>query len=283
MVLCDYSQTEIHALVPARDPTAGLERLLLSSSCGRPTSETVLEARRRPRTALYPSLDESGPARRKCVRRTLAFVLRGRRLPQNHIANDDAVRGGSNECREPRRINLPYYVERIVPTDSAAIIIGTAAPFTLHFLRIDPSSKSPLSGHFGLENASAEEYERDRFVSGPLGSNRELLAIPGSGYDRADSTHWVQGSTNVVFVRTSPRGLVRLGSLSTTGTPEADSLEVQSGWFDDWYANARGVFVGERIFALIGYELIEARIMDGRVVERQRINFMPGIDQKGWQ
>ena len=75
-----------------------------------------------------------------------------------------------------------------------------------------------------------------------------------------------------------------MGALSITpGTPEEDSLEVQSGWYEDWYDNARGIFDGERIFALIGYELIEARMIDGRLVERQRVNFMPRPGQKGWQ
>jgi hypothetical protein len=185
---------------------------------------------------------------------------------------------------EPRRINLPYYVERIAPMDSDAIVTGTAAPDSLHFLRIDPSSRSPRSGHFTLANPSHQEYENHGSFYGAIGSNRGLIAIPGSGYARADSTHWVTGSTSVVFVRASPRKLVRMGSLSITpGTPEEDSLEVQSGWFEDWYDNARGIFVDERIFALIGYELIEARMIDGRLVERRRISFMPHVDQKGWQ
>jgi hypothetical protein len=190
----------------------------------------------------------------------------------------------NTDSGEPRRIKLPYYVERIAPMDSDAIIIGTAAPYALHFLRIDPTSRSPLSGRFALADPSKQEYDDYGFVYGAIGSNRGTLAIPGSGYARSDSTHWADGSTSVVFVRTSPRGLMRMGSLSITpGTPERDSLEVESGWYEDWYDNARGIFVGERIFAVIGYELIEARMIDGRLVERQRISFMPGIDQRGWQ
>jgi hypothetical protein len=191
-----------------------------------------------------------------------------------------AIRTDSGEAR---RIRLPYYVERIAPMDSDAIVIATAAPFALHFLRINPFSRSPLSGHFVLTNPSQAEYERDGFFYRSIDSARGLLAIPGRGYGRSDSTHWATGSTHVEFVRVSPRSLVSIGSLSSTpGTSEQDSLEVQSGWFEDWYGNARGLFVGQRIFALIGYELIEARMIDGRLVERQRINFMPRTSQTGW-
>ena len=180
----------------------------------------------------------------------------------------------------PRRIKLPYYVERIAPVDSDAIVIGTAASDTLHFLRIDPSSTSPLGGHFVLANPSRQESEGDGFFHGSIGSDRGLLAIPGRGYGRSDSTHWVSGSTSVVFARASRRGFAEIGSLSITpGTPEQDSLEVQSGWFDDWYGNARGILVEQRIFALIGYELIEARMIGGRLVEQRRINFMPTADR----
>jgi len=191
-----------------------------------------------------------------------------------------AVRTDSGE---PRRFKLPYYVERIAPIDSDALVVGTAATFALHFLRIAPSSTSPIRGRFTLANPSKPEYEDDGYFYRSIGPDRGLLAIPGSGYGRSDSTHWVIGSTNVVFVNSSPRGLRKIGSLAfTSGTAEQDSLEVQSGWFDDWYGNARGIFVGDRIFALIGYELIEARIVDGRISEQRRINFMPRLDQRGW-
>ena len=43
----------------------------------------------------------------------------------------------------------------------------------------------------------------------------------------------------------------------------------------DWYGNARPIFVGDRVFALLGYELVEGRIVEGRMTERRRLNFAP--------
>lgn len=43
----------------------------------------------------------------------------------------------------------------------------------------------------------------------------------------------------------------------------------------DWYGNARPIFVDGRIFALLGYELVEGELRDGRMVERRRISFAP--------
>lgn len=47
----------------------------------------------------------------------------------------------------------------------------------------------------------------------------------------------------------------------------------------DWYGNARPIFLGERVLALMGYELVEGQPgRDGsreRLVERRRVDFGP--------
>jgi hypothetical protein len=45
----------------------------------------------------------------------------------------------------------------------------------------------------------------------------------------------------------------------------------------DWYGNARPIFLGERIFALMGYELVEGALPfgGGAMHERRRVDFTP--------
>jgi hypothetical protein len=43
----------------------------------------------------------------------------------------------------------------------------------------------------------------------------------------------------------------------------------------DWYGNARPIFLRERTFALMGYELVEGEIGARAIHEVQRINFAP--------
>jgi hypothetical protein len=43
----------------------------------------------------------------------------------------------------------------------------------------------------------------------------------------------------------------------------------------DWYGNARPLFVRGRVFALLGYELVEGRLEDGRIRELRRASFAP--------
>ena len=64
---------------------------------------------------------------------------------------------------------------------------------------------------------------------------------------------------------------------------EIGVLHSQRGPFDDecvtsctaWYANARPVFVGDRVFALLGYEVVEGVVRDGALHEIRRVSFDP--------
>ncbi|MND00709.1 hypothetical protein D3C83_194220 [compost metagenome] len=43
----------------------------------------------------------------------------------------------------------------------------------------------------------------------------------------------------------------------------------------DWYGNARPIFLNGRIFALLGYELVEGRESRGVIEEVRRVSFAP--------
>jgi hypothetical protein len=43
----------------------------------------------------------------------------------------------------------------------------------------------------------------------------------------------------------------------------------------DWYGNARPLFVRGRVIALLGYELVEGALKDGRIEEMRRVNYSP--------
>ncbi len=49
----------------------------------------------------------------------------------------------------------------------------------------------------------------------------------------------------------------------------------------DWYGNARPIFLGDRVIALLGYELVEGRLARSfggeRIDELRRISFAPQL------
>ncbi len=44
---------------------------------------------------------------------------------------------------------------------------------------------------------------------------------------------------------------------------------------EEWFQDARALFLGERIFVLLGYELIEAKRVDGQIAELRRADLAP--------
>ena len=47
----------------------------------------------------------------------------------------------------------------------------------------------------------------------------------------------------------------------------------------DWYGNARPLFVRGRVIAMLGYELVEGSVKDGRIEEMNRVNYAPGNEK----
>jgi hypothetical protein len=43
----------------------------------------------------------------------------------------------------------------------------------------------------------------------------------------------------------------------------------------DWYGNARPLFLRGRVFALLGYEIVEGRLAGGLLTEVRRTSFAP--------
>ena len=43
----------------------------------------------------------------------------------------------------------------------------------------------------------------------------------------------------------------------------------------DWYGNARPLFLQGRVFALLGYELVEGALREGQIREVRRISYAP--------
>jgi hypothetical protein len=88
-----------------------------------------------------------------------------------------------------------------------------------------------------------------------------------------------EGSASVLVLRQRGLRLAALGELQAGERGPGDDACKAS--CVDWYGNARPVFLGERVLALMGYEIVEGRLGGGRfgreaLEERRRISFAPG-------
>ena len=76
----------------------------------------------------------------------------------------------------------------------------------------------------------------------------------------------------MVYLRNDALQLRRLGDLDADPAPVDDHCVASCV---DWYGNARPLFVGDRVFALLGYEIVEGRVWGGRIQEVGRVSFAP--------
>ncbi len=80
-------------------------------------------------------------------------------------------------------------------------------------------------------------------------------------------------SAAVLYLRSQALHLSGHGALAAAGGERRDDGCIAS--CVDWYGNARPIFLGGRVFALLGYELVEGA-MDARGLrERRRVDFTP--------
>ena len=83
-------------------------------------------------------------------------------------------------------------------------------------------------------------------------------------------------SAAVLFLRNHALRLSDIGALDATPNSGALNDDCRASCVD-WYGNSRPLFIGGRVYALMGYELVEGRIGGGKIAEVQRVNYAPGV------
>jgi hypothetical protein len=121
------------------------------------------------------------------------------------------------------------------------------------------------------------------------GDDQGLLGLPvlGGGSRRRGVYAGAQGAAAVLFLRNRDLSFTALGQLRAgEGTVRDDGCKASCV---DWYGNARPIFLGDRVLALMGYDIVEGRIETAgwrfaqspdtpfheQIVERRRISFAP--------
>jgi hypothetical protein len=169
------------------------------------------------------------------------------------------------------------------------VLIGNAGA-DLHFSAVQLTrGDARLAGRHAQLGAAQGETRTHGFFYRPGADDEGLLGLPvqraGSGR-RGGVYAGAQGAASVVFLRNRRLQFTSLGSLDAAGGAPADDGCKAS--CVDWYGNARPIFLGDRVFALLGYELVEGRLEwqgwrwgdaaelpSDRLVERRRISFAP--------
>jgi len=173
--------------------------------------------------------------------------------------------------RETRNVPLPHGVDRIEAMGDDAVVIGSDGK-NLHFTAMQLGGAPRVVDRHVERNAMQGETRSHGFFFKPTADEDGLLGLPVRGGEEPGFSHLVNGSASVLFLRVTDLRFSSLGGLRS----RPDNIDDQCvASCVDWYGNARPIFWQNRIFALLGYELVEGRIEDREIVEVARATMLP--------
>lgn len=170
-------------------------------------------------------------------------------------------------------IALAHGVDRIEQLGSNAVVIGTDGR-DLHFssIRLDDGAPS-IADSFTRKGASQGELRSHGFFYKPDGPDSGMLGLPISVPGRAGYRHLFESSAAIMFLRNESLHFEPVGELAARSDRAVDDACRAS--CVDWYGNARPLFVRGRVLALLGYEIVEGTLADGRMRELRRVSYAP--------
>ncbi|HEX5128715.1 MAG TPA: beta-propeller domain-containing protein, partial [Usitatibacter sp.] len=170
-------------------------------------------------------------------------------------------------------LSLPHGVDRIEAMGRHAVVVGTAGK-DLHFSSVRLDDEASIPHRFTRPDAAQGETRTHGFFYKPDSADTGIVGLPVVAGGRPGHKQLRQGSAAIAFLRNDGLVLSELGDLEAS---------VGNGGRDDgcrascvdWYGNARPLFLRGRIFALLGYEIVEGRLAGGGIGEVRRASFAP--------
>ncbi|HEU4767320.1 MAG TPA: beta-propeller domain-containing protein [Pyrinomonadaceae bacterium] len=171
-----------------------------------------------------------------------------------------------------QRLSLPHGVDRIEQIGTGAVIIGGDGK-NLHFTSMRLNPQPEIVSRYMREDASQGETRSHGFFYKPDGENSGTLGLPIDLPGPARYRHLFTTSAGILFLRNEALQFRVIGELAAQADKAIDDHCRAS--CTDWYGNARPLFLRGRVFALLGYELVEGKLDQGRMSELRRINYAP--------
>lgn len=174
--------------------------------------------------------------------------------------------------RGSHRLQLPHGVDRIEQMGDDAVVVGTDGK-DLHFSAIRLGGRPEIASRYTRREASQGELRSHGFFYKPDSETSGLLGLPIGLPGRPGYEHLFESSAAILFLRNEGLQFQEIGELAAQADKAVDDRCRAS--CVDWYGNARPLFLRGRMFALLGYELVEGSVMQGRIREVGRINYAP--------
>lgn len=175
------------------------------------------------------------------------------------------------------KFNLPHGIDRIEQMGTGAVVVGTDGK-DLHFTSMRLKQQPEIVSRYTRPGASQGELRSHGFFYKPDGQDSGTLGLPISKPGRPGFQHLYESSASLLFLRNEAFEFRVLGELDAQAEKAQDDNCRAS--CIDWYGNARPLFLRGRVFALLGYELVEGKLDQGRISELRRITYAPKVAQR---
>ncbi|MES3024959.1 MAG: beta-propeller domain-containing protein, partial [Pseudomonadota bacterium] len=169
-------------------------------------------------------------------------------------------------------LSMSHGVERIEAMGADAVVIGSRTG-DLHFSSIKLGPKAELAYRYVRGNAAQSESRSHGFFYKDERADKGIVGLPITHDGQSGNAHGHGAAASVMYLRNSKLKLDELGSLLSQPAKQGDDGCRAS--CVDWYGNARPLFLQGRVFALMGYELVEGKVSGERLSETRRISYAP--------
>jgi hypothetical protein len=168
---------------------------------------------------------------------------------------------------------LVHAVDRIEALGTNALVAGSDGR-DLHLTSVRLARVPVTADRYTRRDAAQGETRSHGFFYKPEGERDGLLGLPIVGGDEPGARHLRKTSAALLYLRNRGLALSELGTLDAR-PGEADRNDGCRASCVDWYGNSRPLFLRGRVFALMGYELVEGRVGEKRIREVRRVSFAP--------
>ena len=191
--------------------------------------------------------------------------------------NNPEQRGALNALRWAdnatiQTLSIAHGVDRIEAMGRDAIVIGTAGK-DLHFSSVRLADEASIPFRFTRADAAQGETRTHGFFYRQDSEQAGIVGLPVVGGGRPGYKQLREGSAAVTFLRNDGLALRELGDLEAK--PVANMNDNCRASCVDWYGNARPLFLRSRVFALMGYEIVEGLVTIDGIKEARRESFAP--------
>ncbi len=167
-------------------------------------------------------------------------------------------------------IPLRHGVDRLEALGGDAVAIGADGK-DLHFTSLRLAPYPAAAGHYRRENAAQGETRSHGFF---YSERDRLLGLPIIGGAQHALRHQLRHtSASVLYLSTQSLNFTEIGTLDAR--PERTGDDSCRASCADWYGNSRPLFIRGRVFALMGYEIVEGSVAGNRIAEVNRASFAP--------